>query len=141
MHAEFALLRRIAMPIENGAVRTPGIRIQDVRMIRLLELLLHAGTMVGGWSTKQIHEAILDRFELTTRAYNINSLRYDLRKLRGHGLLEREAGRYAYRLTNKGQRFAILFLLFHQRLCGPLAGSPHSSVCGHETMLPAHAWR
>jgi len=123
VHAEFALLRRIAMPIENGAVRIPGIRIQDVRMIRLLELLLHVGTMVGGWSTKQIHEAILDRFELTARAYNINSLRYDLRKLRGHGLLEREAGRYAYRLTNKGQRVAILFLLFHQRLCGPLAGS------------------
>ena len=37
--------------------------------------------------------------------------------------MEREAGRYAYRLTNKGQRVAILFLLFHQRLCGPLAGS------------------
>jgi hypothetical protein len=69
-------------------------------MIRLLELLLHVGTMVGGWSTKQIHGAILDRFELTAGAYNINSLRYGLRKLKGHGLLEREEGRYAYRLTN-----------------------------------------
>jgi hypothetical protein len=60
---------------------------------------------------------------LTPAQYNLSSLRYDLRKLKGHGLLEREAGRYRYRLSVKGQRVAILFLLFHQRLCGPVAGS------------------
>jgi len=90
---------------------------------RLLEVLLHTGTAIGGWSTKQIHAAILDRFRLSAHSYMINSLRYDLRKLKGHGLLERESGRYAYRLTPKGQRVAILFLLFHQRLCGPVVGS------------------
>lgn len=123
VHEDFALLRRIALPVECGTVRTPGIRIQDPRMIRLLEVLLHAGTAVGGWSARQIHAVLLDRFTLSPQAYHLNSLRYDLRKLKGHGLLEREAGRYAYRLSGKGQRVAILFLLFHQRLCGPLAGS------------------
>jgi hypothetical protein len=123
VHEEFALLRRIALPIANGNVRTPGIRIQDVRIIRLLEVLLHAGTDIGGWSSKQIHAVLLDRFGLNEQRYPLNSLRYDLRKLKGHGLLERPAGRYAYRLTSKGQRVAILFLLFHQRLCGPVAGS------------------
>src|SRR6202035_2609743 len=29
-------------------------------------------------------------------------LRYDLRKLKGHGLLQRDGSRYAYRLTPKG---------------------------------------
>jgi len=123
VHEEFALLRRIALPIQDGKRRTPGIRIQDVRMIRLLEVLLHAGTAIGGWSTRQIHAALLDQFTLTVRQYPLNSLRYDLRKLKAHGLLERELGRYAYRLTGKGQRVAILFLLFHQHLCGPVAGS------------------
>jgi len=123
VHEEFGLLRRIALPVVEGTCRTPGIRIQDVRMIRLLEVLLHAGTAIGGWSSRQIHAAVLDRFTLTASRYPLNSLRYDLRKLKGHGLLEREAGRYAYRLTDKGQRVAILFLLFHQRLCGPVAGS------------------
>jgi hypothetical protein len=123
VHEEFALLRRIALPVANGKVRTPGIRIQDVRISRLLEVLLHAGTDMGGWSSKQIHAVVLDRFGLSQQRYPLNSLRYDLRKLKGHGLLERPAGRYAYRLTGKGQRVAILFLLFHQRLCGPVAGS------------------
>ena len=30
---------------------------------------------------------------------------------------------YAYRLTAKGVQVALLFLLFHKRLCGPLANS------------------
>jgi hypothetical protein len=50
-------------------------------------------------------------------------LRYDLRKMKGHGLLERDGRRYAYRLTVKGTRAALLFVLFHQRVCGPLANS------------------
>ena len=139
-HEDFTLLRRIALPIQSGATRTPGIRIQDVRMIRLMEVLLHAGTAIGGWSTHQIHAAILDQFSLDASAYPVNSLRYDLRKLKGHGLLERDRGRYAYRLTDKGQRVAILFLLFHQRLCGPVAGSqfqhrPDQRHCPKESKL------
>jgi hypothetical protein len=43
--------------------------------------------------------------------------------MRGHGLLERDGRRYAYRLTYKGTRAALLFVLFHQRVCGPLANS------------------
>jgi len=123
VHEEFAFLRRISLAVQNGTVRTPGIRIQDVRARRLLEVLLHAGTTVGGWRAKEIHRTILERFWLTEERYNLNSLRYDLRKLKGHGLVEREPKQYRYRLTLKGQRTAILFLLFHQRLCGPLAGS------------------
>ena len=52
----------------------------------------------------------------------MNQLRYDLRKMKAHGLIERD-GRYAYRLTGKGTKVALIFVLFHQRLCGPLANS------------------
>ncbi|HKM63416.1 MAG TPA: hypothetical protein VJY39_13100, partial [Acidisphaera sp.] len=41
----------------------------------------------------------------------------------GHGLLQRDGSRYAYRLTPKGVQVALLFLFFHKRLCGPLAHS------------------
>jgi hypothetical protein len=40
---------------------------------------------------------------------------YDLRKLKGHGLLQRDGSRYAYRLTPKGVQVALLFLFFHKR--------------------------
>ena len=123
VHVDFPLLQRLALPITVGAVRYPGIKIHDPRVIRLLEVLLHGGTHVGGWTAKQIHLAVLSTFHLSERNYGLNQLRYDLRKLKGHGLLQRDGSRYAYRLTPKGVQVALLFLFFHKRLCGPLAHS------------------
>ena len=123
VHVDFPLLQRIALPITIGSVRYPGIKIHDVRVIRLFEVLLHGGTHVGGWTAKQIHQAVLTTFHLSEQAYGLNQLRYDLRKLKGHGLIERDGSRYAYRLTAKGVQVALLFLFFHKRLCGPIANS------------------
>jgi hypothetical protein len=123
VHVDFPLLQRIALPITIGSVRYPGIKIHETRIIRLMEVLLHGGTHVGGWTVKEIHQAALTTFGLSERAYRLNQLRYDLRKLKGHALLERDGSRYAYRLTTKGVQVALLFLFFHKRLCGPLANS------------------
>jgi hypothetical protein len=122
-HVDFPLLQRLALPITVGTAKYPGIKIQDTRVIRLMQVLLHAGTTVGGWRAQQLHEVILTSFGLSDKRYGLNQLRYDLRKLRAHGLLERDGKRYAYRLTAKGVKVAMVFVLFHQRLCGPLANS------------------
>jgi hypothetical protein len=123
VHVDFPLLQRLALPVTIGTVRYPGIKIHEPRIIRLMEVLLHGGTTVGGWTAKQIHQALLTTFELSAKTYGLHQLRYDLRKLKGHGLLERDGRRYAYRLTAKGGQVALLFLFFHKRLCGPLANS------------------
>jgi hypothetical protein len=123
VHVDFPLLQRIALPITIGSVRYPGIKIHDTRIIRLMEVLLHGGNTVGGWTAKQVHQTILAAFHLSADTYGLNQLRYDLRKLKGHGLLERDGSRYAYRLTAKGVQVALLFLFFHKQLCGPLANS------------------
>lgn len=133
VHVDFSLLQRLALPVTIGSVRYPGIKIHDTRIIRLLEALLHGGNTVGGWTTKQIHQAVLTTFRLSANAYGLNQLRYDLRKLKGHGLLQRDGSRYAYQLTAKGIQVALLFLFFHKRLCGPLANSRF-----HHTPDPAH---
>ena len=133
VHVDFPLLQRLALPLTAGSVRYPGIKIHDARIIRLLEVLLHGGNTVGGWTSNQIHSAVLTTFQLSAKAYGLNQLRYDLRKLKGHGLLQRDGRRYAYRLTTKGVQVALLFLFFHKRLCGPLA---HSRF--HHKPDPAH---
>jgi hypothetical protein len=133
VHVDFPLLQRIALPITIGSIRYPGIKIHDTRVIRLLEVLLHGSTHVGGWTAREIHQAVLTTFDLSDAAYGFNQLRYDLRKLKGHGLLERDGTRYAYRLTTKGVQLALLFLFFHKRLCGPIANS-----CFHHRPNPQH---
>jgi hypothetical protein len=120
---DFPLLQRIALPIQIESRRIPGIKIHDTRIIRLMEVLLHGGTRISGWTSRKIHEAVLNNYGIPISQYSLNQLRYDLRKLKAHGLLERQKRSYAYCLTAKGVRVALLFLLIHKCLFGPLANS------------------
>src|SRR3984957_7805325 len=106
----FPLLQKIALPITAGSVRYPGIKIHDTRIIRLLEVLLHNGSTVGGWTAKQIHQAGLTAFQLSPKTSGLNQPRSGPPKLKGHGLLQRDGRHYAYRLTAKGVDVALLFL-------------------------------
>ena len=123
VHVDFPLFQRLALPIPSGSSKIPGIKIHDTRMLRLMEVLLHRGTQLGGWRSRHIHETLLSAYQLPPHSYTLTQLRYDLRKLKAHGLLQRDGQRYAYRLTQKGVRIALLFVLFHQPVCGPLANS------------------
>jgi len=123
VHADFPLLQRLALPIATGTTRYPGIKIHDTRMIHLMEVLLHGGTTVAGRRARNIHRAILTTFRIDEDRYGLNQLRYDLRKMKAQRLLQRDGGRYAYPLSDKGTKVALLFVLFHKQLCGPLANS------------------
>jgi DNA-binding PadR family transcriptional regulator len=123
VHVDFPLFQRLALPVTVGKTKIPGIKIHDTRLLRLMEVLLHEGTQIQGWRTAEIHEAITKAFGLAQGGYTLTQLRYDLRKLKAHGLLERQGKRYCYRLTEKGSRAALMFTLFHKRVCGPLANS------------------
>jgi hypothetical protein len=105
--------------------------------MRLLEVLLHAGPQLAGWRTATIHAAICAAFGLTTDQYSLTQLRYDVRKLKAHGVLERLGRTYAYRLTEKGIQVGALFMLFHKRICGPLANSLFQRRPEDRSPLPA----
>ena len=87
VHVDFPLLQRLAHPITIGAVRYPGLKIHEPRIIRLFEVLLHGGPQIGGWTARQTHQAVLDTFDRSEKTYRLNQLRYDLRKLKGHRLI------------------------------------------------------
>ena len=123
VHVEFPLFQRLALPVMMGKTKIAGIKIHNTRILRLMEILLHHATQIQGWRTADIHQAILSAFDLKPETYTLTQLRYDLRKLRAHGLLERDGKRYCYRLTDKGAKVALMFVLFHKRVCGPVARS------------------
>jgi hypothetical protein len=123
VHVDFPLFQRLALPVRVGKTKVPGIKIHDTRLLRLMEALLQQGTQIDGWRTAEIHQRITTAFGLAQGVYSLTQLRYDIRKLKAHGLLERQGRRYCYRLTDKGVRVALMFVLFHKRVCGPLANS------------------
>jgi hypothetical protein len=121
VHVDFPLFQRLALPVMAGKTKIPGIKLHDTRIVRLMEVLLHSGRQMSGWRSAQIHQLILTHYG--PKHYSLTQLRYDLRKMKAHDLLEREDHRYLYRLTDKGLKVALLFVLFHKRVCGPLANS------------------
>ena len=113
----------MALPVTAGKTKIADIKIHDTRMMRLMEVLLHGGTQLNGWRSADIHQAILTAFGLAANTYTLTQLRYDLRKMKAHGLLERIGRSYRYRLSDKSIKAALMFILFHKRVCGPLANS------------------
>jgi hypothetical protein len=105
-------------------------------MIRLMEVLLHRGTPIGGWPTAQMHEALLAAFGRKARHDTLAPRPDDIRKMKAHGLIQRDRQRSADRLTPKGNKVALLFVLFHKRVCGPLANSLFNSL-PHPELTPA----
>jgi hypothetical protein len=52
--------------------------------------------------------------------YRLGQLRYDLAKLRAHGLVERLGTSRRYRLTPRGLKLGVLLVKLRTRLLGPL---------------------
>jgi hypothetical protein len=122
VHGQLDLVARLAKPVVQGRTKVPGIKLENTRLMRILEVLLQkASGHLRTWGSAQLHAAILDQFHLKSSAYTIHQLRYDIRKLRLHGLIERIPGTYCYRFTSSGQKAAILLIQIRNRIYGPLA--------------------
>ena len=133
MHVDFPLVQKIALPVMASKTKIAGIKIHDIRMMRLMEVLLHGGTPLNGSPSADIHQTILTTFGLSASTYTLTQLRNDLRKMKAHGLIEPIRRGYRYRLTDKGAKAALMFILFPKRVCGPLA----NSLFHHRPMKPS----
>ena len=122
-HFDFNLISKLAKPVVVGNTKIAGIALHNKRLIRLMEALLHSGSSISEWRTKELHQYILDHYRLEEKEYTLNQLRYDIRKLKAHGIVERIGKSYRYRLTESGKKVCLSFVLFHKKLHGPIANS------------------
>jgi hypothetical protein len=114
-------LASLARPVIVGTRRVPGLKLEDDRVIRLREALLHPGTFVADWTTREVHARALARHRLTDSDYRLSRLCYDLGKLRAHGLVERLGTSHRYHLTARGLKLGVPLVKLRTRLLGPLA--------------------
>jgi hypothetical protein len=100
--------------------RTPGLRLDDARLLALLGVLTHFVYLIGkaSFRTKDLLEDL--RRALEKPEYRLSQLRYDLGKLRGKGLVTRVARSRRYELSPEGYRLAVLYQKLHERLYAPL---------------------
>lgn len=122
VHGQLDLLAHLAKPVIQGRTKVAGLKLEHTRVMHLTEVLLQkAHGELGTWTSRRIHQAMLEQFDLKPQDYNLHQLRYDLRKLRLHGLIERIPHTYNYRLCPSGLNPAILLVQLRRRIYGPLA--------------------
>jgi hypothetical protein len=115
-------LQKLRQPTIRGKRRTPGLKLDDERLLAVMQALVRFAPLATGgqFRTKDLHDGVAHALGKTTDTYKKTQLRYDLSKLREKGLVMKVEGTQAYRLTPEGYRICLLFLKLHQHLAAPL---------------------
>ena len=103
--------------------RTPGLRLDDPRLLAVLQAVLCFAYLVGKGIFRTKDLLVDVRLALDNPDYTLNQLRYDLGKLRGKGLVARVARTQGYEVSPEGYRFGILHLKLYHQLYAPLVAA------------------
>jgi hypothetical protein len=120
---DYPLLEKLAQPCRLKSRWVAGIRLDNDRIIPLLEVLMHSSSQLNGISAAHLHKAVLDAYHLTAEQYTRNQLAYDLRKLKAHGLIQRSDNQYVYLLSDYRRKAAAILVILRNRILRPIAGS------------------
>jgi hypothetical protein len=130
-------LERLVTPSTNGGQRVPGLRVGAPRTMRILAALGCAGLSFKAFSNVEFRTVLIEQVGAEPQEATPTRVGYELRKLRGKGLIRKVGGRNRYTQTDLGYRVALYLTKLHQRLLAPtldslnpmlqaaLAGSPH----------------
>ncbi len=119
-------LARLRQPtITASGRRTPGLKLDDPRLLAVMQALTcFAHVARGGrFRTRDLHQRAAEALGLTTDAYRLGQLRYDLAKLRAKGLVVKVPKTQTYRLTPQGLRICVLFLKLAQQVYAPFTAA------------------
>jgi hypothetical protein len=130
---QLAQLRQASVS-EQGR-RTPGLRLDDPRLLALLQALVCFVNLVGRgcFRTKQLLAEV--RQALGQADYTLTQLRYDLGKLRGKGLVKRLPASQNYELSSTGYRLAVLYLKLYHQVYAPLTSATLEPVAADVHLL------
>jgi hypothetical protein len=130
-------LERLRQPtVSPSGRRTPGLKLDDPRLLAVLQALVCFALLAGRgrFRTTDLHAKAAEAQGETTASHTRGQLRYDLAKLRGKGLVERIAGTQCYRLPAEGYRLAVLYLKLFHRIYAPLTAGILEPVPGDDRL-------
>ncbi len=105
--------------ITDTGTRIPGLRFTDRRAQALLHTLLVFHLLPHGFANRDLRTLLAPMLGLAPGTITAGQMSYDLRRLRGHGLIIRIPGSHRYRVTDTGIHQAMLLTHIHTRLLQP----------------------
>jgi len=110
---------RVTRPVEVNGQRASALRYGDGCVLALLSALLVFRLLPRGFCNWELREHLAPLLGEEPGALTQGRMTYQLRRLRLHGLIVRQAGTHRYEVTDRGLRIALFFTRTYTRLLRP----------------------
>jgi hypothetical protein len=118
--------QRVTQPVAVEGQRAAALRFGDPRVQAVLHALVLFCLLPNGFCNQDLRPALAALLGWPPDQLTPGRMTYELRRLRLHGLIERLAGTYRYRLTDAGLRIALCFTRTYARVLQPGLAQAHS---------------
>lgn len=116
------VFHEVTSPCTVGRQRASALPYGNPLVMMLLHVLLSFRLLPCGFRNKELREHLAQLLGEDPQQYTQGRMTYQLRRLRLHGLIERQAASHSYRVTQRGFRVAIFFTRSYARLVCPGMG-------------------
>lgn len=114
--------REVTSPCQAGKQRASAMPYGDTLVLALFQVLLLMRLLPQGFRSKNLRESMAPLMGETPESWTPGRMTYQLRRLRLHGLIERQEGTHRYEVTARGLRVALFFTRSYARLVRPGLG-------------------
>jgi hypothetical protein len=114
-----AVFRQVTQPREVAGQRASALRYGDACVLALLSVLLVFRLLPRGFCNRELREHLAPLLGEDPSALTQGRMTYQLRRLRLHGLIVRQAGTHRYGVTDQGLRIALFFTRSYARVLRP----------------------
>jgi hypothetical protein len=131
-------LQKLIQPtVTASGKHIPGLKLDHPRQLALMHALVRFAHVAAGgtFTTKELHPIVAETLSRSTDDYKLNSLRYELSKLRAKGLVEKIPKSRRYRLLQDGYRLCVVFLKLFEKIYAPLTAGLRDPFSG-DGILP-----
>ncbi|HEX8787921.1 MAG TPA: hypothetical protein VF793_17170, partial [Telluria sp.] len=109
----------INAPVEVSHQRASGLRFADARVHALWHAIILFRQLAEGFRAGDLRHSLAALSGRDPQAISQGAITYQLRRLRLHGLIERQPASFRYRVTASGFRAALFFTRLYNRLLRP----------------------
>jgi hypothetical protein len=113
------VFRQVTQPCAVDGQRASALRYGEPCVLALLSALLVFRLLPRGFSNRELKEHLAPLLGEEPGALTQGRMTYQLRRLRLHGLIVRQAGTHRYGVTDLGLRVALFFTRSYARVVRP----------------------
>lgn len=113
------VFHEVTSPRTVAGQRASALPYGNMLVMALFHVLLLFRLLPCGFRNKELREHLARLLGHDPEKYTQGQMTYQLRRLRLHGLIERQPATHSYRVTDRGLRIALFFTRSYARLVSP----------------------